>query len=44
MKYFEQEGKMDKLTRSVLIFDNFKGGWEGEDECDGAASSHLNNK
>jgi len=26
MKYFEQEGKMDKLTWSVLIFDNVKGG------------------
>ncbi len=26
MKHFEQEGKMDKLTWSVLIFDNVKGG------------------
>jgi hypothetical protein len=29
MKYFEQEGKMVKLTWSVLIFDNVKGGVGG---------------
>jgi hypothetical protein len=40
MKHFEQEGKMDKLTWSVLIFDNVKGGgWV----C-GAASSRLDKK
>ena len=33
MKYFEQEGNMDKLTWSVIIFDNVKGGGEGVDEC-----------
>ncbi len=43
MKYFEHEGKMDKLTLSVLIIDNVKGGG-GERECSGAASSHRDNK
>ncbi len=40
MKYFEHEGKMDKHTWSVLIFDNVKGGGE----CGGAASSHRDYK
>jgi hypothetical protein len=45
MNYFEQEGKMDKFTWSVLIFDNLKR--EGErGECNSTASSHHldNNK
>ena len=29
MKYFEKEGKMDKLTWSVMLFDNVKGGGRG---------------
>ncbi len=44
IQYFEKEGKMNKLTWLVLIFDNIKGVGEGN-ECDGSAMScHLENK
>ena len=29
MKYFEKEGKMEKLTWSVILFDNIEGGGGG---------------
>ena len=41
MKYFEKEGKMDKLTWLVSIFDNVKAGGRGRSREDGATSSHL---
>ncbi len=44
MQYFEKEGKMNKLTWSVILFDNVEGGGDEGGECDGAASSHLDNK
>jgi hypothetical protein len=44
MQYFKKEGKMNKLTWLVLIFDDVKGGVKGK-ECDGSAMScHLENK
>jgi hypothetical protein len=44
MQYFEKEGKMNKLTWLVLIFDNVKGAGKGN-ECDGSAMScHLDIK
>jgi hypothetical protein len=44
MQYFEKEGKMNKLTWLVLIFDNVEGVGKGK-ECDGSAMlCHLENE
>ena len=42
MQYFKKEGKMNKLTWLVLIFDNVKGAGKGN-ECKSSAC-HLENK
>ncbi len=42
MQYFEMEGKTNKLTWLVLIFDNVKGAGKGN-ECKSSAC-HLENK
>ncbi len=38
MQYFEKEGKMNKPTWLVLIFDNIKGAGKGK-ECNGSTMS-----
>jgi hypothetical protein len=44
MQDFEKEGKINKLTWLVLIFDDVKGVGKGN-ECNGSAMScHLENK